>query len=370
MEFRPRTHSKIRGVKGILTVYRDALRFGYMITEQALRKARILAFSEKHGLTATLEAFEVKRRTFFAWKKKWMVGGQKPEALNQRSRAPKTRRKRLWPEETIWEIKRLRFAHPNLGKEKLHPLLLPFCSERHLPCPKPKTIGRLVKDLGGLRMFPAKVSHFGKVKPVKRRHIMRKPRDFRATYPGHCVALDTIEKIVWGKRYYVITFEDLFTRFSFAWETTSHASAAAAEFFRLCLTVFPFPVAFVLTDNGSEFMKHFDEELRQLHLTHYHTYPKTPKMNAHCERFNRTIQEEFADYHTNLLRVPDEFNRKLVDYLVWYNTERVHHAFQNKLSPVQFMLNLPETVAAKMPAECKSGWPYTGYCIFPALLYH
>jgi hypothetical protein len=30
-------------------------------------------------------------------------------------------------------------------------------------------------------------------------------------------------------------------------------------------------------------------------------YPKTPKMNAHCERFNRTIQECFVDYHENLL---------------------------------------------------------------------
>src|SRR3990167_2179255 len=29
------------------------------------------------------------------------------------------------------------------------------------------------------------------------------------------------------------------------------------------------------------------------------------------------------------------------------NTERVHYAFQNKLSPVEFMLSLPETVLAK-----------------------
>ena len=36
-------------------------------------------------------------------------------------------------------------------------------------------------------------------------------------------------------------------------------------------------------------------------MTHWHTYPKTPKMNAHCERFNRTLQDEFASYHENLL---------------------------------------------------------------------
>lgn len=354
-----RIHCKYTGIKGSMTVYRDALRSRYMITPQAEKKAKILAFAEKHGIETTLEAFEVKRRTFFGWKRKWVSGGKIPEALNEKSRTPKTKRKRLWPEEVVAEIKRIRWEHPNLGKEKLYPMLAEFCHEKKLACPQPKTIGRLITDLGGLRMHPKKISHFGKIKIADRQKVLRKPHDFRAEYPGHCVALDTIEKHVWGRRYYVITFEDLFTRFCFAWETTSHASLAAKEFFNLCLTVFPFPITLVLTDNGSEFMKHFDAELRRLHLIHYHTYPKTPKMNAHLERFNRTIQDEFVDYHIADLKAPDVFNRKLIDYLVWYNTERVHHAFQNKLSPVQFMLQLPQTVASKLPAECKSGWPYT-----------
>lgn len=355
-------HCKYTGIRGALTVYRDALRYRYMITSQALRKAKILVFAEKHGLEMALEAFEVKRRTFFAWKKKWIVGSKKPEALNEKSRAPKTRRKRLWPEEVIAEIKRLRFEHPNLGKDKIYPLLLRFCAEKGLSCPKSKTIGRLIKDLGGLRIYPQKISHFGKVKILKQRKVLRKPYDFEAEYPGHCVALDTIEKHINGLRRYVITFEDIFTRFAFAWSTTSHASLAAKEFFELCLKIFPFPIAYVLTDNGSEFMKHFEEELLRLHMIHYHTYPKTPKMNAHVERFNRTIQDEFVDYHIPELVAPDLFNSKLIDYLIWYNIERVHYAFQNKLSPVQFMLNLPQQAVAKMPTECKSGWPYTDYC--------
>ena len=342
-----------------MTAYRDALRYRYMITKQAEKKAKILVFWERHGLPATIEAFEVKRRTLFDWKKKWNDGGKIPEALNKKSTAPKTRRKRLWPEEVVAEIKRQRFLHPNLGKEKLYPLLARFCKEKGIRCPQPRTVGRLVKECGGLRMHPTKLSHFGKIKTMKRRIVLRKPRDFKAEYPGHCVALDTIEKHIQGARRYVITFEDLYTRFSFAWSTSSHASLAAKEFFDLCLTVFPFPIAFVLTDNGSEFMKHFEEELKRLHLTHYHTYPKTPKMNAHVERFNRTIQEEFVDYHTQELLTPNLFNQKLVDWLVWYNTDRVHYAFQNKLSPVQFMLQLPQQAVATMPAECKSGWPHT-----------
>lgn len=33
-------------------------------------------------------------------------------------------------------------------------------------------------------------------------------------------------------------------------------------------------------------------------------------MNAHAERFNRTIQEEFVDYHASLLLDTEAFNRR------------------------------------------------------------
>jgi transposase InsO family protein len=90
--------------------------------------------------------------------------------------------------------------------------------------------------------------------------------------------------------------------------------------------VFPYPFQSILTDNGSEFMKHFGEELRRLHKNHWHSYPRTPKMNAHVERFNRTIQEEFIDYHEELLITPNEFDPPLIPGLIWYNAERPHWA--------------------------------------------
>ena len=361
MPFYHHIHCKYTGIKGFITLYNDALRYRYMITEKALHKARVLAFWEKHGLEATIEAFGKKRRALFLWKKNLREAGGKLEGLNDKSRAPRKKRKRIWHPDIIAEIKRQRWEHPNLGKEKIYPILERFCRTQSLSCPKPKTIGRLIKDLGGLRIFPQKISHFGKIKPIKRRKVLRKPKDFKVEYPGHLVSLDTIERIVNGCRRYVITFEDIYTRFGFAWATTSHASLAAKEFFDYCCKVFPFPIAFVLTDNGSEFAKHFAGELKQLHLIHYHTYPRTPKMNSHLERFNRTIQEEFIDYHAGELLNTHIFNRKLIEWLVWYNTERVHYAFQNKLSPVEFMLSLQPLQFANMPQECKIGWPYTLY---------
>ena len=73
-------------------------------------------------------------------------------------------------------------------------------------------------------------------------------------------------------------------------------------------------------------------------------------MNAHCERFNRNIQECFVDYHENLLLTdPALFNQKMSDWLVFYNTELPHlspkpnpkkTASLNNLpvSPIEFLL--------------------------------
>src|SRR3989338_3354349 len=299
MEFFSRQKSKYAGIKGLVGAYNDYIKYQYMLTEKAKHKARVLVFWERHGLKADLDAFPHKKSTLYSWRQAWIKGGRKIEALNEKSKAPQTRRKRSWPIAVISEIKRIREENPNVGEEKIYPELFIFCQADNLPCPKPVTIGRLIKDLGGLRKYPQKISHFGKIKKVNRQKVLRKPKDFQPAYPGHLVALDTIEIFINGTRRYIITFEDIYTRFSFAWATTSHASLAAKEFFALCQRAFPLPYRFahVLTDNGSEFKKHFAEELRRLHMTHFHTYPKTPKMNAHVERFNRTIQEEFIDYH-------------------------------------------------------------------------
>ena len=326
-----------------------------MVTTKAKQKFDILIFWKKHELEATMDAFHVSRRTLFLWKKLLREGGGKPEALNDQSKSPENTRIRAWPLELLEEIKRQRMEHPNLGKAKLQKILIPFCKKQNISIPSASTVGRLINDMGGLRVFPQKVTHFGKIKKTNRKKVLRKPKDLKASHPGHVVALDTVERFVHGCRRYIITFEDIHSRFGFAWSTTSHASKAAAEFFDLCRMVFPVPFENVLTDNGSEFKKHFTEALQELHLTHYHTYPRTPKMNAHCERFNRTIQEEFVDYHAHKLLEPEKFNLILMDWLVWYNCERPHWALKLE-TPLQFLLSFSQT-----QQECNYGWTDTDH---------
>jgi transposase InsO family protein len=363
-----RIFSRYKGIKGFVTVYERAIRFAYMITEIALKRCRILAFWEKHGLEATMEAFKVKRRTLFNWKSILNKGGGKIESLNNKKRTPINKRKRLWNSQILEEIKRLRDEHPNLGADKIHPLLLDFCDYKGIQkCPKSSTIERLIHDLGGLRKVPIRITGTGRIVKRNRNKVLRKPKEFKALYPGHCIALDTIEKQKNGHRMYVLTIIDVFTRTTFAIGTKSHSSRTFAHFFFVIKDLFPYKIINVLTDNGSEFKKYFIQFLKSNSITHYHTYPKTPKMNPHCERFNRTIQEEFVDYNVDLLFDDvTSFNKKLSEYLMFYNTKRVHFAFKNKLTPLA-VLNGSKYYQSKLPVECKNGWGYTKVCFFCGL---
>lgn len=331
-----------------------------MITEQAKYRLKALIHWQKFGLLSTVDAFAVSRRTLFDWKQRLKGGKGRLEHLNPKKKTPKNRRKRSWNTAIIDEICRLRVKHPNLGADKIYPLLLDFCDAYNLgKCPGSSTIERLIADLGGLRTSPQKVSHFGKVKKVNRQKVLRKPKDLVAMYPGHVLALDTIEKQRKGRRMYILTAIDIYTRTTFAIATKSHSSKTFAHFFFLIMRIFPYEIHTVLTDNGSEFKKHLSQLLKENGITHYHTYPKTPKMNAHCESFNGTIQEEFVDYHVNILFDDTTyFNGKLRDYLLFYNTKRVHYAFRNKKTPLEVLIG-SDYYVSKLPAECRNGWGYS-----------
>jgi transposase InsO family protein len=325
-----------------------------MVTDEAQRRIKILAFWERHGLKATMEAFDVGRATLFEWKRRSKAGHGFPEALNPKPRAPKNRRKRIWPLDVVREIKVLRFQHPNLGKEKIHPFLKAFCEKRGLPCPSVATIGRLIADepdkMRSGKRFPSAAGRRKSSKPQKRQ---RKPKGYVSGKPMECVGLDTVEFRRGNQKRYVVTLIDVHSRFAFAYGTRSHASSETARILRAVLAELPVKVEHVLTDNGSEFMRHFSSALKGHDVAHWHTYPRTPKMNAHCERFNRTLQEEFAARHAHLLfKDLPAFNRKLAGYLVWYNAKRPHRSLGMK-APIPYLLEQLPT------GESRNGWART-----------
>ena len=94
-----------------------------------------------------------------------------------------------------------------------------------------------------------------------------------------------------------------------------------AMFLARCVKLTPFALQQGGTDSGGVFRGRFDPLLKDSNITHRWTYPKTPKMNAHCERFNRTLPAQFVDDHENhLFDDLDLFNQKLADWRIKYNT--------------------------------------------------
>lgn len=325
-----------------------------MISPDANARYRILCFWEKHGLVATQEAFGVSRRTWYAWRSRLRAGGSKPAACAPMSTRPHRLRQRCWPARLIAEIRRLRQQHPNLGKEKLHPFVTRWCRQNALRCPSVRTIGRLIADAPDrMRFAPVRPSpRLGRT-PVRPRRD-RKPKGYRPEKPGDCVAFDTVERRRDGLARYLITCTDLASRFAFAVAFKNRTSERATLTLQLAHIVLPVPIRRVLSDNGSEFAKTFQQHAAAHHLTHWHTYPRTPRMNAHCERFNRTIQEEFVDFHEDLLFGDiDTFNDRLLDWLHWYNAERPHHALA---------LRTPLDILADHNHQCRMYWPNTQTC--------
>ncbi len=133
------------GIRGYSRVQKLA-RILDMTTATAEQRLHALQHWEKYGIQAAQDAIGVSRSTLYRWRKQFREAGS-IVALNPRSRAP--RRKRLrwnWPRPVRERILQLRCRHANLGKDKVHKFLHPWCEARGYPVPSASTIGRLIAD--------------------------------------------------------------------------------------------------------------------------------------------------------------------------------------------------------------------------------
>lgn len=290
----------------------------------------VYEFGLKHGYLATTDAYGISKSTYYnycAIYKSSLVNGIIHEF---KPTTPKTLRKNTWNKEVVDYICWLRKCYANLGKAKLKPYVDKFCIKRGLKIISATTIQNIINS------FPDRLRTSSNKKTVRHRNnVERKPKGYKATYAGECKSLDSMEFRFGSKKAYVVVCLDEVTKLLFARGTYSHSSLAATNILREAQEYLPFDnTRFILTDNGSEFMKYFAKYVDAQGMTHYHTYPKSPKQNACCERVNRTIQDEFMIKHHDLLfNDLTAFNKKLDKYLRWYNFDRVHSKFNNKMTP-------------------------------------
>jgi len=321
--------------------------FRFEKDKEAEFRLKVIEYHKRYGTSATVSAYDISKATIYRWRKRLTTSQGRLISLTPISRSPKRKRVMLSDPRIIRYIKTLRSDHPHLGKEKIKPFLDQFCEENSLPCISVSTIGKIISRYN---IFPHQTgrtyhnpsSGFAKEKVKYKNRIRHSPKPESIGY----LEVDTITFFSNNVRRYIINAIDIKLKFQFSYTYTTLSSKSSLDFMKKLEQVYPLKdkIHTIQTDNGLEFLGLFDQYLKQKQIKHIFIYPRCPKINSFIERSNRTLKEEFANYHRQtLLTSLDEFNQKLIEYLVWYNTKRVHKSLNNQ-TPIDYLLKvLPES---------------------------
>lgn len=186
--------------------------------------------------------------------------------------------------------------------------------------------------------------------------------EIETAHPGYLGAQDTyyVGTIKSVGRIYQQTFLDTYTKVAFAKLYDRKNALVAADM--LNDRVVPFfeeqqvPLLRVLTDRGTEYCGQREHHEYQLYLAvenidHSRTKARHPQTNGICERFHRTIQEEFyaTAFRKKLYLDLDELQRDLDDWLREYNLTRTHSGkYCYGKTPMQTFLDSAHLAREKM----------------------
>jgi len=184
----------------------------------------------------------------------------------------------------------------------------------------------------GLILTEAQVVALEKAKADKEAH-----GEFESECPGYCGAQDTfyVGTLKGVGRIYQQTFIDTYAKVAFAKLYDRKTPITAADL--LNDRVVPFydehgiPLSRVLTDRGTEFCGRPEHHEYELYLAvenidHTRTKTKSPQTNGICERFHRTVLDEFyrVAFRKKIYRTIDELQADLDAWLQSYNEARPH----------------------------------------------
>ena len=160
-------------------------------------------------------------------------------------------------------------------------------------------------------------------------------------HPGYLLSQDTyyVGTIKGVGRIYQQTVIDTYSKNAFTKLYDRKNALVAAD--TLNDKVVPFydqhdiAVMRMLTDRGTEYCGNRENHEYQLYLAiedidHTKTKAKSPQTNGICERFHRTIQEEFyaIAFRKKIYNSIEQLQVDLDRWMEWYNQERTHSGKQ------------------------------------------
>ena len=171
----------------------------------------------------------------------------------------------------------------------------------------------------------------------KKKHDDESAGEIETAHPGYLGSQDTfyVGTLKGVGRIYQQTFIDTYSKVAQAKLYTTKTPITAPDLLNdRVLPLFEqheLPMLRMLTDRGTEYCGRADQHDYELYLAlndidHTKTKAKTPQTNGICERFHKTILQEFyqVTFRKKLYRDIESLQSDLDEWLVYYNTERTH----------------------------------------------
>jgi putative transposase len=307
------------------------------LSPAARRRLHWLDYYRAHGSNASLTCrhFDIARPTFYRWKRRF--DPKSLASLEDRPSKPKHVRRHTWSLELVKRVRELREEYPCWGKDKLVVLLH---REERWKAERVSTsmVGRILAYLKRTRQLiePKRYAISIRKRRHKRLYAIRKPKDYSVKHPGDLVEVDTLDvrptPNVVRKQF---TARDLVSRWDVLDIRSTASAKLAAEFIEALLERMPFKVRAIQVDNGSEYMAEFEESCQAKGIRLFVLPPRSPKLNGHVERAQRTHTEE----HWELSTCDTEVEPMRQDLRGWeetYNTIRPHQALGYK-TPLEYV---------------------------------
>ncbi len=214
----------------------------------------------------------------------------------------------------------------------------------------------------GLILTEAQLVALEKAKEEKEAH-----GEIETYHPGYLGAQDTyyVGTIKGVGRIYQQTFIDTYGKVAFAKVYDRKNALVAADM--LNDKVLPFyqqhdiPLLRVLTDRGTEYCGAREHHEYQLYLAiedidHSKTKARSPQTNGICERFHKTIQDEFYSvaFRKKVYTSLEDLQKDLDEWLIEYNQCRPHTGrYCYGKTPYQTFLDSLQLAKVKMLGEAR-----------------
>jgi len=171
----------------------------------------------------------------------------------------------------------------------------------------------------------------------KKKHDDEACGEIETAHPGYLGSQDTfyVGHLKGVGKIYQQTFVDTYSKIAFAKLYKTKTPITAAD--TLNDKVLPYfeqhelPMLRILTDRGTEYCGRVDQHDYQLYLAindidHTKTKAMSPQTNGICERFHKTILNEFYQitFRKKIYSTMEELQKDLDEWIEYYNNERTH----------------------------------------------